>query len=128
MPTPQLGSFYFLTMDGEIITPRYVIEEITRECVVGSAFRIIGQRGRPFRVQTVIDVADTLSVYNLAYGYSNLIGSLQTLVDCLGNTFPNCMVLEANVRQARAYFGAIGGDTGGGSGYLVPCDWVLQLT
>ena len=129
MSIPYIGPYYFLAMDGELIAPNaLILEEITRPGVAGAAWRIVGQRGRPFRVHTIVDVSTILAAYNLLYNYRGLIGTLNTLIDPLGNTYADCMVLECNTQQPAAFQGGIGGTSGSSSGYLVAADWLLQLT
>lgn len=126
-----LGSFTFDTLESEIVPPNgLVLEDITRPGVEGAAFRVIGQRGRPFRARTRVTVAyDSTTVYNLLVAYRDAIGNTFQLVDPVGITWDNCLVLEcmiANpVRVTKILKGA--GVTQD-NGYMIQVDWLWQLT
>lgn len=126
---PGIGAYNFVTLKGEINPGSgHQMEEITRPGVDGVAFRRIGRRGFPFKVQSMVDVATDSAAAALLSSYKALQGTVVSLTDETGQVWNNIVVL--NVRPAgRKYVVAkSGGLDAGQTGYLVRCEWMLQAT
>lgn len=125
----SIGGYSFITLEGGLNPGSgEQLEEITRPGVDGVAYRRIGRRGVPFRMQSLADVANAANAHSLILNYKALQGGLVTLVDETGQSWFNVMVLRVQCSQPKYVTGMSGGLTGGQTGYLVSADWLLQMT
>ena len=129
MTTPYLGTFYFDTMDGDVVPPTgSVVEDITRPGSTGHAFRIIGSsRSHPFMLRTTVLIAlNNVTLANLLNNYRAAIGTSVNLITPQNITWADCVILEC-VPVSRRIKNAIGPNGTQADGYLVAANWTLQI-
>ena len=124
---PSIGGYSMLTIRGEFQSLGQTVEPITRPNIDGEALRIVGQRGQPFVMRSLVDVDDAAAAETEAGIYKGLQGTLVTIVDDHGQTHTNVAVLAVRVMRKRAVKTAAGG-LSTSQGYLVTAIWVLQET
>ena len=124
-----IGGIIFLTVKGGI-NPGHgeQVEEITRAGVDGVAFRKIGKRGQPFRLQATVDVLSNLSAQSLVNACKSLQGALVDISDDTGAGWYDYVVLQVRHVQTKRVMRAVGGLTSGAGAYLVTVDFWLQAT
>lgn len=121
----SIGRFAFLQMSGPPQAIAAQLDVESRAGVDGNALWNTGQRGRPFEVETLVDLAN-LAVANAAYrSYQSLIGSGPHQV-IWGGVFTSLQVEVLDVTPAGTpslAVTAIGGLTGGAC--TLRCRWTL---
>lgn len=79
-----------------------LLGDITRPGVPGKAFWTVGTQGAPFQVLSTTACASSYAVGLAIEAYSNLIGSIVSIIDDFGNQYNNLLVREVRpVRQFR---------------------------
>lgn len=129
MASGAIGGYTFASFSGEMCPGNGVtIEEITRPGVSGVAYRQVGSKGEASKVSTVADVSSAALAAALITAYRALQGTQVAVTDGNGITWSRVIVVAAKpgkVQAARALVGGLLGPTA--TGWLVPCDWVLQV-
>jgi len=125
---PSIGSIELLTLSGAVNPGTgEQVEEITRPGVDGVAFRRIGKRGIPFRMQSVTDVSSSYNAQNHINACKALQGTVIDIEDATGRTWSNYIVLRAQPTNTQKVTGASGGLTSSPA-YLITIAWTLQAT
>ena len=122
---PSIGGNSVLTLRGEFQTLAQTLEPITRPNIDGVAYRVVGQRGGPFRMLSIVDVDDDAAAEALADTYKALIGTLVTVLDDHGQTHTNIVVLDSRILRKQPVKQA-GGGLSTSQGYLVTTVWTLE--
>lgn len=99
------------------------LQDITRPGVDGIAYRKVGKRGRPFTMESVVDVANAAAVTTAIANYKALQGTLVTVVENNGQTWTNVAVLNVRPAEPQKVLTATTG-----SDYLLRATWTLQMT
>lgn len=102
------------------------LEHITRPHVDGVAYRKVGKRGKPFNLQTVVDLGSGVACKTELEVYKDLQGTLVTVQDDVGVQFTNLAVLEVQRVSVVQVISPVGGVNGGN--HLLRCAWTLQPT
>ncbi len=124
-----IGGITLLTLTGGINPgDGEQVEEITRPGVDGIAFRRIGKRGFPFRLQTTLDVESSAQAKAHIISCKSLQGSVVNFTDGVGQTWNNYIVLRVTHTETRRIQTAVGGLSGSNAAYLVSMAWTLQAT
>ena len=100
------------------------VEEFSRPGIDGSGFRILAKRAPVSQKQTVAAVATLADANAAADAYDALKGSLVTVVDDLGRTNNNVMVIDVQVGSPRSVLKSVPT----GINYLVDAIWTLKST
>jgi hypothetical protein len=124
---PSIGAYSFLTLKGAV-DPGVgeQLEDITRPGVDGMAYRCIGRKGRPFQMDSTVDVV-ILTPGFVINGYQALQGTIVTIVDECGMTWTNYMVLSVEHRGTRR-IRTVSGGLSIAPAYLISASWILQYT
>ena len=124
------GAQSFIRMGGEINPLGQTVQRITRAQVDGVAFRKMGKRARPSRLLTMQDIAAGAGAVQTRLAlYKTYIGLLATIVDDLGDSTTNVMVINVLPVISAKLTGAVAGGTLAGSGaWLLTAEWIVQLT
>ena len=122
---PSIGGYTVLFVDGEMHVPGVKVKDVTRTGQYGTTYLETGYGGAPFEIRTTVDVQTAGAVSTLKASYASLKGLLVTVVDDLGNTYQNYMVLDVQVVSARRVTTMVGGINASPQ-YLVMASWTLQ--
>ena len=120
-----IGAIEFIKIEGPKIPQLAIrVETIDREGVDGEAFRSNANKVPEITVRTV-QIVSSLSVANLAPdSYASLIGTYVTVIDDLGRTVYNVMVLDAKVLHTQK----VEAPSPATFTYIVHGIWVLKPT
>lgn len=123
----SIGGYNVLVVQGPYQPRGMATERIERPGVDGTAFREKGIRGTPFQITTMVDCDDAPDLAALLLNYAALQGTLVTVVDDLGTSWTNVMVLGVQPVSARA-IGTSAGGLSTSAGTLATVRWTLQAT
>jgi hypothetical protein len=116
----ELGGYTFLAMTGQIGNYGVMVEDESRPGVDGHTFRQLGLRGEPFSIQTVSSFADLESAQQGERDYKILRGNFHVLVDQVGTSYAQVLVLSVTTR-IRPVLSSTDGNT-----YIIEANWSLQ--
>ena len=121
----SIGGITFIKLEGpKIPQMAYRIETIDREGVDGEAFRLNAEKVPEITVRT-IQAVETLSSANAAPDtYAALIGTYVTVIDDLGRSVTNIMVLDAKALHTQT----VETPSPSSYNYLVYGIWTLKPT
>jgi len=121
----SIGTIEFLRLSGPKIPAALpVVQTIDREGVDLSAFRLQSYKNAEITVQTV-QLAASVAAANLApNAYASLIGATVTVVDDLGLTTANVMVIDARVTGTQM----TAASAPSGTAAVVYGVWILRPT
>ena len=126
MANPSIGGYEFITIGGRLTPEAEELVPFNRPGVDGTGYVKVGARApeRDFIAERDFDNAtDLTSAINT---YTALRSTLVTVVDDVGVSASNVMVLEVEVVSSRTVANAVGGITAGN--YLLRIRFRLQMT
>jgi hypothetical protein len=125
-PMATIGGRSVITVKGAPAPVGTVVADVSRPGVTGHAFQELGARAEPVVMESVIDCTDNAALKAEILEYVALQGTLVTVVDDLGNTWTNVMVLRVRTGQGKYVASAVGGVNGGN--YLLRATWEMIFT
>ena len=123
MSNPSIGSYDFITLKYGNAPLGENVEEITRPGVDGIAYRKTGKRAVPFYMTGITTETSKGAVKTLVENYKKLQGTLVTVVDDIGNSWTNVMVLQMDYLGTKKVVSPVGGGD-----YVVRSRFSLQDT
>ncbi len=123
-----IGSFAFIRLDGHADKPSPQLEIAVRQGVSGVGLWLTGNRGRPFRLRSFVDV-ETLGLARRGFALyttlkgSNPVGLIWNSYNMSNENF-NVAVLDVRAIDIRSVANASGG-LNAPSGAILVADWTL---
>ena len=125
MNANKIGNQQFIRLEMGAYSPAGErTEEITRAGVDGVALWKLGRKGEPFTVGTVCDFQTASAAQDAAEAYAAMMGTVVTLIDAGGNTYPELAVRAVVSAQPRGMRNAVGGVNNGN--WILAAVWTLQ--
>jgi len=126
----NIGSQYFFSMIGTVTPEAPEVEIIRRPGVDGIAYRDLGERAKESPLRTVTMLSSTAAAKTTLAAYKALIGTDQTVVDDMGNSISNVMILDVEFLAQRPVIAAVctkANQPANPVASLV-CGWIVQAT
>ncbi len=121
----SIGDFAFLALAGEIEPPREILEIEERAGIQGSEVTRMGAKGRPFVLQSRVDLQSYEEAKTLLDDYLGLVGADPVSVTQGGVTSQYLfIVLNINVLRIPPVAGGVGGFNSNPRA-LLECRWTL---
>lgn len=120
--------FTFISAEADILLPGQTVEEIDRRAVDGVAFRRMGRKASPFRIDTVKDVRNGFEAMLYRRDWNNARGRIITFYDAFGVYLEPLVVLNVvpGKLQALKAGSVVGGTLNGEAGALLNCQWWVR--
>jgi len=125
-PTPT--TINFIALDGVIDPMSEQLEIITRTAQDGVAFRKMGQRGRPFIIEAMLDLPAGTTNEAQMVTFKALCGQLCTIVDNIGDSYENVMIMDVQPLDSRNITGPTGGVQGASGVRLLTVRFICHVT
>ncbi|GMW02652.1 MAG: hypothetical protein AMXMBFR84_37880 [Candidatus Hydrogenedentota bacterium] len=122
--TNGTSTFTFLSLSGELVPPRLVMQKITRPGVAGVAFQAMQHEAPITQHETFTGTTNAASAALLVAMYPLYAGQICSVTDDHGTTWLNCMVIDVAGISRKAVANAVGLTAGA---YQVRALWSLQL-
>jgi hypothetical protein len=103
MATPSVGSQDFLRLRGQVQGQGLESKIVTRPNVAGVAIKLLAEGPSPYQMIGTVDVVDAAAIETTMAALRAMQGTLQTVVDELGNSHDNQFVQK--VERADSHFG-----------------------
>ena len=126
--TNSIGPFRFISLDGELDHTGESIAIDSRPGVYGMEFTLLGEKGQPFSMMSIVDVDDLTQASIQMISYKELI-ELNT-VNVWKNGIPilgGFLVKVLNVTKTRAFkiVTPVGNKISNQAGAILECRWDL---
>ena len=123
---PSIGGITVITIKGGLTPPGESVEEITRPGHDGHAYKRFGERAPRAELTSIRDVDAVAGVAAHILACVALKGTLITVIDDVGVTMNNVMVIEVETVRSREVGTPVGGVTAGN--HLIAMRWLMQMT
>jgi len=118
----------FLLLNGSPNPLGERVKDITRPNVDSQAYRRQGKGGNVYQLFSRADADTEADIKTLLETYKTFMGKFVTIVDSLGNTRDNVMILAVNPNKNKTIVGAAGTLVSTLAGAILECTWDCQET
>ncbi|MBI9016898.1 MAG: hypothetical protein JEZ07_06510 [Phycisphaerae bacterium] len=124
----SIAGYNLMIVSGAIDRPGARVVDISSMGIAGSTWRKFPAKSDPGQLVTICDYGSAAAANAAINNYKLLEGELVSVVDQLGVTYNNVMVIK--VTTETRYAGTIVGGLGGiaGAAVLVIANWNLQVS
>ncbi len=126
--TPAIGDEDFVDLKGIPDAFGDTAAQIAPEMADGNAFRLQGKKAAPYVLESWLDQETAGDVAASIADYKALCGTLVTVTDAIGNSWPSQLVHAVQVVSQQKVAGIVGGlNVGDGdAGFWLVCKWTMQ--
>jgi len=121
-----IGGYYMISLSHRPQPMGETVREITRPEADGQAYAKQGLRAEATLAYAATDCASAAAARTEMAAYAAMRGALVTVVDDLGESYTNVLVVDVRERGRKVVCTAVGGVRAGT--VLLLTDWVLQAT